>query len=134
MTPQDIEHVIQTGFPDDPDATRIEVLSVEPVRLRLAFEASMLRPGGSLSGPALMKLADTAMWAAAMHACGGPTGLYTSSLQIDFLRLPTATDLLAETTLLKVGRTLIVGTVALRNDGDERLVAHASVTYARSGA
>ena len=132
MTPEQIEATIRAGFPDDADAARIKVVGIEPMTLVLAFDATMLRPGGTLSGPTLMKMADTAMWAAAMHACDSPDGLFTTSLHIDFLRLPAASDLVAVANVLKHGRRLVVGTVELRNRGDKRVVAHASVTYARA--
>ncbi|MEZ4461247.1 MAG: PaaI family thioesterase [bacterium] len=132
MTPEQIEETIRGGFPDDPDAARIKVLGTDPMTLVLPFNAGMLRPGGTLSGPTLMKMADTAMWAAAMHVCDTSEGLFTSSLHIDFLRLPAASDLIAVARVLKPGRRLVVGTVELRSRGDDRVVAHASVTYARA--
>jgi len=87
-----------------------------------------LRPGATLSGPTLMTLADTAMYASVLARLGPVAQAVTSSLQIHFLRRPTLGEVTARCELLKVGRRLAVGRVELSTDDD--LVAHATVTYA----
>lgn len=98
--------------------------------LRFPFDASQLRPGGTLSGPTMMLLADTAMYFLVLTHVGPVPLAVTSSLHIDFLRRPAPADLLAHAELLRLGRTLAVGRVTMRSTGEPRPVAHASVTYA----
>jgi uncharacterized protein (TIGR00369 family) len=109
-------------------------LSVEAVwaggcRIRQRFGEGMIRPGGTISGPTLMALADFAMYVAILASIGPVPLAVTTNLNINFLRKPAQRDLLADAKLLKLGKRLAVGEVALRSDGDEDLVAHVTSTY-----
>jgi uncharacterized protein (TIGR00369 family) len=53
----------------------------------------------------------------------------TTSLNINFLRKPKAGDVLAECTLMKLGKRLTVGEITIRSDGEEEAVAHSVATY-----
>ena len=57
----------------------------------------------------------------------------TTNLTINFLRKPAPRDLLAEARLLKLGKRLAVGEVAIRSEGEEDLVAHVTSTYSIRG-
>ena len=107
----------------------VEVSSPHSVTCRTRFHADQVRPGGTLSGPTMMALADTAAYALVLAAVGFKPLAVTTSLSINFMRKPAQADLLATATLMKLGKALAVMDVALRSDGDERLVAHAVVTY-----
>ena len=74
----------------------------------------MLRPGGTVSGPTLMALADCAMYVVLLSAIG-PVGLaVTTNLNINFLRKGSpGQDMFAEARLLKLGKRLAVGEVTL---------------------
>jgi uncharacterized protein (TIGR00369 family) len=98
--------------------------------LRVTADARHLRPGGSLSGPTLMTLADTAMNVLVLSRYGFQPMAVTSSLSIDFLRKPPLEGLLAEARFLKAGRTLAVGTVTTCSEGEPSPCAHAVVTSA----
>jgi uncharacterized protein (TIGR00369 family) len=87
-----------------------------------------VRPGGTLSGPTLMGLADTTMYFLVLSQIGRDA--VTQDLNIHFLRRPAQVDLIAEARLLKLGRRSIVGDVLLYSDGERRPVAHATSTYA----
>lgn len=100
------------------------------VELVLPFSTDQLRPGGTLSGPTLMMLADVAMYFLVLTHIGPEPLAVTSSLHIDFLRRPAATDLRARAELLRLGKGLAVGRVEMSSVGDPRPVAHATVTYA----
>lgn len=109
-------------------------LSIETVwhggcRVRQAFVQTMLRPGGTVSGPTMMALADVAMYVALLAAIGWVPLAVTTQLNINFLRKPAARDLLAEGRLLKLGRRLAVGEVVIRSDGQDDIVAQATSTY-----
>ena len=89
-----------------------------------------LRPGGTVSGPVLMSVADVAIYVAILGKIGIVPLTVTTSLTINFLRKPSAeARIIAECTLLKVGRTLIVGEVSLYSEGSSDLVAHVVGTY-----
>ena len=109
--------------------TRIERLEQSAIRVRLPFHADHLRPGGTLSGPTLMGLADRATYLLVLAMIGPVALAVTTSLNINFLSKPQPRDLIADARLLKLGRRLAVAEVTLRSDGDETVVAHATVTY-----
>jgi uncharacterized protein (TIGR00369 family) len=99
-------------------------------RLRQRYSDRMLRPGGTISGPTLMALADCAMYVVLLSAIG-PIGLaVTTNLTINFLRkgLP-GQDLLAAARLLKLGKRLAVGEVNLLSGTSPDPIAHATSTY-----
>ena len=99
-------------------------------RIRQGFDETMLRPGGTISGPALMTLADAAMYIVLLSAID-PVGLaVTTNLCINFLRkAPADRDLLAEAKLLKLGKRLAVGEVLLFSEGSVDPIAHVTSTY-----
>lgn len=98
---------------------------------RLPVDDSHLRPGGTVSGPAMMALADVAVYAAILSEIGPVALAVTTNLNINFLRRPAAdAPLLARASLLKLGKRLAVGEVTLYCDGQQdNPVAHATMTY-----
>ena len=89
-----------------------------------------LRPGGTVSGPVLMAVADVALYVAVLATIGIVPLTVTTSLTINFLRKPSPDrDIVGECKLIKVGRTLAVGEVALYSRGEDAMVAHAVGTY-----
>jgi uncharacterized protein (TIGR00369 family) len=107
----------------------VEAISGRTVRMRMAYHDRMLRPGGTISGPAMFALADIAMYAAVLAAIGPEALAVTTNLNINFLRKPRPGDMVAEAKILKLGKRLAVGEISLWSDGDEELVAHATSTY-----
>jgi uncharacterized protein (TIGR00369 family) len=98
-------------------------------RVRRHFHPKSLRPGGTVSGPVMMALADFTMYLAVLSAIGWVPLAVTTNLTINFLRRPEPRDLLAEARLFKLGKRLAVGEIGLRSDGANELVAHATSTY-----
>jgi len=89
-----------------------------------------LRPGETVSGPLLMTVADVAIYIAILGTIGIVPLAVTTSLTINFLRKPAARKpIVGVCQLIKVGRTLIVGEVALYSQGSQEMVAHAVGTY-----
>jgi acyl-coenzyme A thioesterase PaaI-like protein len=89
-----------------------------------------LRPGETISGPLLMTVADVAIYVAILGTIGIVPLAVTTSLTINFLRKPAAgKPIVGVCRLIKVGRTLVVGEVALYSRGVEEMVAHAVGTY-----
>ncbi|MGX5776897.1 PaaI family thioesterase [Methylorubrum zatmanii] len=105
--------------------------SVGPLsaRMRLDYHERHLRPGGTVSGPSMMALADYALYAAILANIGPVALAVTTSLNVNFLRRPGPAALIAECRLLKLGRRLAVGEVAIRSAGSEAIVCHATGTY-----
>jgi uncharacterized protein (TIGR00369 family) len=89
-----------------------------------------LRPGDTVSGPLLMTVADVAIYVAILATIGIVPLAVTTSLTINFLRKPAAgKPIVGVCQLMKVGRTLVVGEVALYSQGNAEMVAHAVGTY-----
>ncbi|WP_426415089.1 PaaI family thioesterase [Aestuariirhabdus sp. LZHN29] len=89
-----------------------------------------LRPGGTVSGPTLMALADVALYVAILAEIGIVPLAVTTNLSINFMRKPRADrDLIAECRLMKVGRSLAVGEVSVFSEGEPDAVAHVVGTY-----
>ena len=89
-----------------------------------------LRPGGTVSGPVLMSVADVALYVAILGEIGIVPLTVTTSLTINFMRRPSATKkIVGVCKLLKVGRSLAVGEVHLYSEGMPEPVAHAVGTY-----
>ncbi|HVZ54522.1 MAG TPA: PaaI family thioesterase [Pseudolabrys sp.] len=107
----------------------LERVDYANVRVRRHFSDDYLRPGGTISGPTMMELADFAMYVAVFSAVGEQPLAVTTNLNINFLRKPAQADLLAEAKLLKVGKRLAVGEVTIYSDGTEEPVAHVTSTY-----
>jgi uncharacterized protein (TIGR00369 family) len=97
--------------------------------VRLPFQSNSLRPGGTISGPTIMMLADVAMYIALLASIGWEPLAVTTSLNINFLKKPAPKDLEAECRLLKLGKRLAVGDIAIHSEGEADLVAHATSTY-----
>jgi uncharacterized protein (TIGR00369 family) len=110
----------------------IQIVVVEQgrVRARVPYRDEFVRPGGTIAGPVMMALADFVMWGVVLSLAGPLHLAVTSNLNINFLRRPVPGDLLAEATILKMGRRLAVGEVSLWSGPGEELVAHATCTYA----
>lgn len=96
---------------------------------RLPFDATSLRPGGTVSGPTMMMLADATMYAVVLSAIGPVPLAVTTNFNINFLRKPGHEDLIAEGKAIKVGKRLAVLEVTIFSESDHDPVAHATGTY-----
>ncbi len=125
-----IKAVFDEHWPDN--KLVIEELAERRVRIRMSPDPNNdLRPGNTVSGPFMMSLADTALYVAILNEVGLQKLAVTTSLNINFLSKPRAdADVIAECSLLKVGRKLVVGKVSLSSDGQAQPIAHATGTYA----
>ncbi len=136
LTAQEIEQIIWAGLPAAKESgLHIERASPDGrVRARFVFAPRMTRPGGTLSGPTMMALADAAMFAAIMARLGRLEMAVTTNLNINFLRRPAPDDLVAEATILKLGKRLAVLEVSIFSGSDSEKddaepVAHVTGTY-----
>ena len=110
------------------DYTLVSVSPGEAV-LRLQPDDRHLRPGGTISGPALFTLADVAAYAALLAHIGPEPLIVTTNLNINFMRRPPLAALLGRCRILKLGRRLAVVEVDIRPAMGEDAVAHATGTY-----
>jgi uncharacterized protein (TIGR00369 family) len=132
MTRDEIEAFLEREFPQIHYGGRtysVEAVGVLSARLRMAYHERHIRPGGTLSGPSIMTLADLALYVAILAQIGPVALAVTTNLSFNFLRKPAQRDLIAECRLLKLGKRLAVGEVALHSDGEAEIVCHATGTY-----
>jgi uncharacterized protein (TIGR00369 family) len=132
MSVADLECFLRAEFPQAFSHGDITIESADGASclLRQRYSEQMLRPGGTVSGPTLMALADFAMYVVLLSAIG-PIGLaVTTNLNINFLRkgLP-GQDVLAAAKLLKLGKRLAVGEVLLLSGTSPDPIAHVTSTY-----
>ena len=124
----EIEDFMRTEFPQA--KCIVEAVGDQSATLRQAIGFDELRPGGTVSGAVLMTVADCALYVAILGEIGLASLTVTTSLTINFMRKPSSTkDIIAKCTLLKVGKSLVVGEVSLYSEGDEKAVAHVVGTY-----
>jgi len=132
LTRKQLEALLRAEFPQMFDARTgyaLEKVWYGGCRLRRHFHPRSLRPGGTVAGPTIMALADVAMYIAVLSAIGWVPLAVTTNLSVNFLRKPAQRDLIAEASLLKLGKRLAVGEVGIRSEGEPDLVAHATSTY-----
>ena len=96
------------------DRIVIEELAPMHARVRYVVAQSDLRPGGTVSGPAMFTLADCAFYVATLAMIGREALTVTTSATINFMRKPAPGDLIGEARILKLGRSLSVGDVMLQ--------------------
>ncbi|MCP1198432.1 PaaI family thioesterase [Notoacmeibacter sp. MSK16QG-6] len=126
----EVQRIMADGFGEYHDDFPYEVLAVEPGEVRIRFNAEKrhLRPGGTISGPALFTLADIGGWACALSHVRGDPLIVTTNVNINFMRKAEAGPVDAICRILKMGRTLLVFEVEMISQG--RCAAHATGTYA----
>jgi uncharacterized protein (TIGR00369 family) len=130
MTLAELEALMDQHFPDWRTFSQIESLADRELTLRMPFHKRLVRAGGTISGPAMMALADTAAYYITLVLAGPLPSMATANLDIHFLSRPKPADMLATARMLRLGRRLAVSAVDIRSEGSEDVVAHATVTYA----
>jgi len=132
MTVQQLERFLAAEFSQayhPQSGLTIEAVWQGGGRVRQAYRPQFNRPGGTISGPTMMALADFTMYVGLLASVGPVPLAVTTNLNINFLRKPGTRDLIAECRLLKLGRRLAVGEVIIRSDGADEPVAHVTTTY-----
>jgi acyl-coenzyme A thioesterase PaaI-like protein len=108
----------------------VEEVGNSSATVKRSIGVDELRPGGTVSGSVLMAVADVALYVAILGAIGIVPLAVTTSFTMNFLRKPSADQsIVAVSKLMKVGKTLAIGEVALYSEGDLVPVAHAVGTY-----
>jgi uncharacterized protein (TIGR00369 family) len=134
MGPDELNAFLAAAFPDAQLPMRVTRADDDGVEVTWPFHENQLRPGGTLSGPTLMTLADTVAYVAVVAQIGPQFLTVTSHLDIDFLRKPPPADLRATGEVLKLGRRQAVVSIRIFSTADDGLVASSSCTYALPSA
>ena len=129
MSKIDLEKFLEKEFPQV--SNNFKILNTKPNYLSMLMHISdeHLRPGGTVSGPTMFLLADVSFYLATLSMIGPKSLTVTTNCSINFLRKPNISDLISETRVLKIGKTLSVGDVLIYSNGIKEPVAHASLTY-----
>lgn len=133
MTAGEVDAFLDVEFPQmSLGGKTFAIDSVRPLGavVRMDFYERHIRPGGTISGPSMMALADYAMYVALLANLGPVKLAVTSNLTINFLRKPGRHDMLADCSVIKLGSRLAVGEVKLTSEGSDEIVAHVVLTYA----
>ncbi|KPP91104.1 MAG: hypothetical protein HLUCCA08_14290 [Rhodobacteraceae bacterium HLUCCA08] len=131
MNRQALAAFLRRDFGQVADEITVQEVTEQGALVRLAVSGRHLRPGGTVSGPAIFALADVGIYLAILSRIGPQALAVTTSASVDFLRKPAAgADLLADVRILKLGRRLAVCDALIRSDGQAAPVARAAMTYA----
>jgi acyl-coenzyme A thioesterase PaaI-like protein len=131
MDAEALNAFLRAHFPGRQDGlATVDSVSPGHARLSLLPGEAQLRPGGIVSGPTLMTLADTAAYVMTLAHIGPVAMAVTSSLTYQFLRACPVERINADVRLLKLGRRLSVSDVQLWTASPDRLVGQATVAYA----
>lgn len=130
MTPDMLHQFIKDEFPQVLHlGLTVENVDDSSIVVRMRSTDKHLRPGGTVSGPTMMELADATMYFLLLAQIGPVALAVTTSLNINFLRKPSPGDLVAKGKLLKLGKSLATGEISIYSDGLEDPVAHVVTTY-----
>lgn len=131
----DAQAILTENFPPWIRDLRLRFESLEPghVVLRLPNNPKLARLGGILCGQAVMAVADTAMVFAVSSALQKFTDMATVTQTTSFFRAVADVDVLCETRLLRLGRSLAFGEAVFRSVERDDPFAQASLTYALLG-
>lgn len=127
---QEIVQFLQQYFPQSLEKCEIEEVVEGGATMLWHVGGSDLRPGGTISGPTMMTLADFALYVAILGEIGIIGLAVTTNMNINFLRKPSGgVDLRGVCKLMKVGKALIVGEVWIYSIDQDEPVAHVTGTY-----
>ena len=84
VTKEDMEAFFATEFPQ----TSLEIVNFDKdgITIRQQTDDSNLRPGGTISGPTMMALADCAIYVAVLRRIGLVALAVTTNFNINFLK------------------------------------------------
>jgi uncharacterized protein (TIGR00369 family) len=134
LSAERIDELIATHFPlvhGGQKSFFIEDVTARTARVRMRFDTRHVRPGGTISGPAMFTLGDIAIWVAVMGAMGeAGVDAVTTHFNLHFLARPGQRDLIGRVQLLRVSNRSAVAECQLFSDGSDEMVAHGVAGYA----
>ena len=129
---------LQEEFPQAMrDGVNYEIVKLQPgvAHIRLLAGEQQTRPGGTVSGPAMMEMVDFSIYVLLLaHHKEEARLAVTTNLTISFLRKPQPGPLLAQVRLIKHGRTLTVARIDIISEVNGKLVASSEATYFMGGS
>jgi len=134
LSKDEVMALVDEHFPQVHEGNgRVTLESLAPMtaQVRMAYDPRSIRPGGTISGPSMFKLADFAVYAIILGELGAAAlQAVTTNMTMNFLSRPQPGDMIAHARLIKLGKRLAVAEVELYSDGRSDMVAHATATYA----
>lgn len=128
MNREEMTRFLAKEFPQS--TSQVVEIAEDYSLLKQVIDSSHLRPGGTVSGPTLMTLADVAMYVVLLSKIGPVALAVTTDLTIHFLNKPEADQpIMAKAKLLKLGKRLAIAEVEMYSQGSNQLVAHVVGTY-----
>ncbi len=132
MTALEIEAILHRGVPLGAVwGVRVLSATAEEARLELPHDAALLRPGNTVSGPAIMGLADMAMWAVLLAGSEGRDESLTANMHVNFLRPCGPGPIIATARLIKGQGRSIFGEIAIRAAGASDVAVHVTTSWVR---
>lgn len=132
MSVEEVNAYLAEVYPQlNENHTEYRAIAVRPGGCTVRLDASKrhLRPGNTISGPALFTLADIGGYVCALSHIGREALAVTTNLNINFMRKAEAGRIDGTCRILKLGRSLMVFEAAITAGPDAALVAHATGTY-----
>lgn len=109
----------------------LESLGEGEATVLVPFQPKLLRPGGVVSGPVYMAVADLAVWLAIITKLGMPEGRFTvtAEMKTSFMSVGKE-EFLCKGSLKKIGKRLVYGEAeCVTRQG--KLLTHHTLTYIR---
>lgn len=126
----EIVEFLKQEFPQSLSKCEIEAVVERGATVIYRVDDQDLRPGGTVSGPTMMTVADYALYIAILGEIGIVGLAVTTNLNINFLKKPVADqNIRGVCKLMKVGKALIVGEVYLYSLNSDEPIAHVTGTY-----
>ena len=89
LSVEEFNHIMQQELPWAVDQDmQLEDIGPGSALMRLPYQTRSVRPGGTISGPHMMMLADACMYAVVLSLIGQVKLAVTTNFNINFLRKP----------------------------------------------
>ena len=133
MSPAEIEAIIYRGVPLGAQwGVRVLSASAEEAQLELPYNTTLLRPGNTVSGPAIMGLADMAMWPVLLAGTEGQDESVTTNMHVNFLRPCGPGPIIATARLIKGKGRSIFGDILVHAANSDEVAVHVTTSWVRS--
>ena len=132
MNELDVESYLGEVFPEIYEqwpSFKIKSFSELKGVFTLAYDKSMLRPGGTISGPTMMTFTDLAIYATILAHIGPESLAVTTNLNFDFINKPPQDDLICKCYILKLGKRLVTARAEISTKSKNKVCTHAIGTY-----
>ena len=97
--------------------------------VKLLSNKNNLRPGNTISGPSMFKLADISFYVAVIGSIKLNEKSVAINVSINFLNRPSLSNLIGISKIKKLGKRLVVGDVEILSEDKKVIFAHALFTY-----